>query len=96
MADFLRVFCRTTCIVAVVLGVVGATLFFLPKYKELRDRETRCKSLQAAIEFRQKEIKDIRLRQQRLQSDPSFVERVARENRRIRPNEIVFLYEVAP
>lgn len=93
MADFLRIFCKTTCIVAVVLGLMGASLFFLPKYQELKDRETRCKALQAGNEAKQKEIKDIRVRQQRLQTDPSFVEHVARQSRRIRPNEIVFVYD---
>ncbi len=93
MADFLRIFCKTTCIVAVVLGLVGATLFLLPKVHELQSREMRCKELQSRIDAKQKEIKDIRVRQQRLQTDPSFVEQVARQNRRIRPNEIVFLYD---
>ncbi len=93
MSDFLRVFCKTTCIVAVVLGLIGATLFFLPKYQSLRIREARCQDLQSRIDDKQKEIKDIRVRQQRLQTDPSFVEQVARQNRRIRPNEIVFIYD---
>lgn len=96
MADFLRIFYKTTCCVAVVLALISAMLFFLPKFGALRDRESRCKTLQTKIETKQKELKEIRLRQQRLQSDPSFVERVARENRRIRPNEIVFVYEVEP
>lgn len=93
MADFLRIFCKTTCVVAVVLALVGAALFFLPKYQELKDRELRCKELQVVNEGKQKEIKDIRVRQQRLQTDPSFVEQVARQSRRIRPNEIVFVYD---
>jgi len=93
MAEFLRIFCKTTCIVAVALGLVGAGLFFLPKYQELQRRESRCADLQSRIEQKQQAITEIRVRQQRLQTDPSFVEQIARQNRRIRPNEIVFVYD---
>ncbi len=91
MAEFLRIFCKTTCVTAVALALVGAFLFFLPKYQELKSRETRCAEMQRRIDARQQEIKDIRVRQQRLQTDPAFAEQVARQNRRIRPNEIVFV-----
>jgi len=96
MANIVRVLCRATCILAVVLGVIGAVLLFLPKYREMRYSEAQCRVLRENIEAKQQEIKDIRQQQQRLQTDPSFVEHIARENRRIRPNEIVFVYEVAP
>jgi hypothetical protein len=93
MADFLRILCKTTCVTAVVLGLIGAVLFFLPKYHELKNREARCDEMQRLIDAKQLEIKTIRVRQQRLQTDPSFVEQVARQGRLIRPNELVFVYD---
>jgi hypothetical protein len=33
------------------------------------------------------------LRQQRFSTDPEFVELIARQNKRIRPNEIIFVTE---
>lgn len=93
MADFLRILCKTTCITAVVLGLIGAVLFFLPKYHELKNREARCDEIQRLIDIKQQEIKNIRVSQQRLQTDPAFVEQVARQGRRIRPNELVFVYD---
>jgi Tfp pilus assembly protein PilN len=93
MADFFRILCKTTFITAVVLGLTGAVLFFLPKYHELKDREAQCDEMQRRIDAKQQEIKTIRVHQQRLQTDPAFVEQVARQSRRIRPNELVFVYD---
>jgi cell division protein FtsB len=43
---------------------------------------------------KQQEIADLKRRQQRFREDPEFVERIARQNRRVRPGEIIFVGEL--
>ena len=96
MTNFLRILINTAIILAIVVAIGGVFLLLAPKVRELQDREDHSKQLLVRIDDKQREIKDVRTKQQRLQNDPSFVEHVARENRRIRPNEIVFVYDATP
>ncbi|NLL83692.1 MAG: hypothetical protein GX230_05550 [Lentisphaerae bacterium] len=93
MADFVRVLRNIVIAVAVIVAICGSVLILAPRIRELRDRDMHSKQLMSKIDSKQQEIKEIRAKQQRLHADPSFVERVARENRRIRPSEVVFTYE---
>jgi hypothetical protein len=45
------------------------------------------------IVYKEKEIEMLKLRQQRFSTDSEFVELIARQNKRIRPNEIIFVTE---
>ena len=48
------------------------------------------------IDFKGHEIKVLKDKQQRFKTDPEFVERVARMNRRVRPGELVFVFDAEP
>lgn len=55
--------------------------------------ENRCRHLRTQVENKQREIHTIRENQGRLQTDPEFVARIAHQNRRVFPNEVVFVFE---
>lgn len=83
---------------AIIVGavIVAMVCIFIPKiqkHHELQDRKT------AATEGQQKlkeEIRDLRVKQDRFASDPVFVERTARENNYVKPDEVVFKFTNDP
>lgn len=79
----------------IALITVGATLILVPKYRQTlhlraeRERlEHECANLEILID-------DLHRKQQRFRVDPDFVEHIARQNRRVRPDEIVFVIPAA-
>ena len=49
--------------------------------------------LMRKIEHKTREIEALKTKQHRFASDPEFVEYVARQNKRVRPNELVFVFD---
>jgi cell division protein FtsB len=49
--------------------------------------------LRAQIEAKQRQIAKLSENQRRFRSDPDFVESIARQNRRVFPGELVFIFE---
>lgn len=88
-----RMFYRFTLSVIYILIVVGATLVLVPKYRQLVHLRTERERLAKENEQTEMLIAEVRARQQRFASDPQFVERIAHRNRRLRPNETVFVIE---
>ena len=81
----------TVIAVVSVIGVGGFTLvpqcerrsFFRKKEAELR----------AQIEAKKREIAKLSENQRRFREDSDFVESIARQNRRVFPGELVFIFE---
>ncbi len=76
---------------ALILAVVGIGLLFWPKYQKIQHLGARREQLQASTAASQATLRDVKRKQERFASDPEFVERVARQNRRARPGEVVFI-----
>jgi cell division protein FtsB len=80
----------------IVLSVVGGTCVFLPQCNRLRELQKK------RVDFRQKTrrtemlTRELRLKQERFDSDPAFVVRTARETGMIMPDETVFKLTNAP
>lgn len=76
-----------------VLIVIGAVAVFSPqigRYRELRRKEA---VLQEEIRLEQEILRHLQEQQQRLMTDPRFVEKVAREELRyVKPGETVFKF----
>ncbi|MFH0954283.1 MAG: septum formation initiator family protein [Verrucomicrobiota bacterium] len=76
-----------------ILLVVALVSVFLPQirqYQELRHREA---VLQSDIRLEEEMLKHLKQQQERLQSDPRFVERIAREELGYaKPGETVFKF----
>ncbi len=93
MNEYLKIILRVSVCVCVLLGMAGLPLIFGPKYSEMRGRAQRRDELQSKVELKQRDIQAIRRRQHLFATDPEFVEHIARQNRRVRPDELVFVFD---
>ena len=66
---------------------------FAPKYNLMCVLESQCRGLRGCVEAKQREIHQVRANQGRLLSDPEFVARIAHQNKRVFPNELVFVFD---
>jgi Tfp pilus assembly protein PilO len=74
--------------------VIAGGLFILPpKIQNMQNLETLRNEMKRKIAYKEKEIETLKLRQQRFSTDSEFVELIARQNKRIRPNELIFVIE---
>ena len=64
-----------------------------PKYHQALGLEKERARILQLIEDKKVEIASIRERQRRFNTDREFVEMLARQNRRVYPDEIVFVFE---
>ena len=81
----------TVLIVLVVL--VGGLASAWPAYLRGRSLKVRDAQLAAEIEEKKAQIEAIREKQRRFNTDREFVESLARQNRRVFPGELVFIFE---
>ena len=88
-------FTQRICLLLIGLLLVGIVLrLFLPKItlqKELRAREA---ELRLDIQKEAEELRMLKLKQEKLQTDPRFIEKIAREDLGYaKPGETVFRFE---
>lgn len=93
MQPFIRILVRVAIAAIVILLVAMTTSVFIPKYHQMCGLDNKCHSLRGRVEAKQREIHQIRENQGRLLSDPEFVARIAHQNRRVFPNELVFVFD---
>lgn len=93
MNVFLTIITRTTLIVALVLVVAAGVITLPPKLAQMRGLERQRDELLRRIAHKKYEIKTLKDKQQRFKADPEFVEHIARQNRRVRPGELVFVFD---
>jgi len=75
-----------------IIVFIGAYMAW-PTYlrgKSLKEEDAR---LSRQIEEKKREIERLRDLQKRFRTDPDLVERIARQNGRIYPGELVFIFE---
>lgn len=93
MNVFLKIITRTTLIVAFILVMIAGVVTITPKYSQWRGLERQRQEMLRRIDYKQNAIKVLKDKQQRFKTDPEFVEFIARQNRRTRPGELVFVFE---
>lgn len=93
MQPFIRILLRIAIAAGIVLLAVGTANVFFPKYRQMCGLDNRSHSLHGRVEAKQRDIHLIRENQGRLLSDPEFVARIAHQNRRVLPNELVFVFD---
>lgn len=80
-------------ILIAILVAIGVAAIFAPqigRYRELRRKEA---ALREEIRLEQEILRHLQEQQQRLMTDPRFVEKVAREELRyVKPGETVFKF----
>ncbi len=77
----------------ILLIIGGGLVFIYPNYcqrQALREKEN---DLLKQIQAKKAEIARLAEFQRRFKSDPDFVESIARQNRRVYPGELIFLFE---
>ena len=75
-----------------ILCAIGLLCVFIPKCRSLRslhDQNLRVEEGNRRIEER---IRTLQVKRQRFASDPSFVERTARETGMVKPDETIFRF----
>ena len=79
----------------VIFGAIVATglVITLPKYRQATGLEQTKVELDRRIDMKNMEIAAVREKQNRFRTDREFVEGLARENRRVFPGELVFVFD---
>ena len=93
MQPLVRVLSRVSLAVGGVLLVVGLAYFFVHKYRQMCGLKEHCRLLRNQVEAKQRGNRELNEWQGRLQTDPEFAARIAHENRRVFPNETVFVFD---
>jgi len=84
----------TAFTVAVVLLIlVGGLVKASPRYSQYRSLKRQVADREAKIADRERRIAELNEMQRRFQSDREFVESIARQNRRVYPGELVFVFD---
>lgn len=81
----------TAVVVFAVIAVGGMTAY--PTFCRGQRLKEEKAELQRQIEMKKREIAQLSENQRRFRTDPDFVETIARQNRRVYPGELVFIFE---
>ena len=93
MNVLLKIITRTTLFTAFLCVVVAGLVIIPPKLAQLRRLEQQRNEMLRRIAHKNNEIKVLIDKQQRFKAEPEFVEHIARENKRVRPGELVFVFD---
>jgi len=86
-------FVKYFTLVLVVAIFVGGLLFAWPTYLRSKSLQRQDAALARRIEEKRVEIAKLVECQKRFKTDRDFVETIARQNRRVFPGELVFVFE---
>ena len=76
-----------------LLIVVGGTWMMVPDYRRSEALKRQNAELQEQIDSKKREIERLVENQRRFKTDADFVEKIARQNHRVLPGELVFIFE---
>ena len=78
---------------ALLLIVVGGMVMMYPNYRRSEALKRQNAELQERIDEKKREIAQLIDYQRRFRTDADFVETIARQNHRVFPGELVFIFE---
>jgi cell division protein FtsB len=87
-----RAIYRFSWIALVVLIAISLVCAFLPKCHQLRELQRQKAQLEAENRQAAAQTQELQAKEGRFRSDAAFVERVAKENGMLKPDEIVFRF----
>ena len=93
MAKLWEKICQVFFFASFAAVIVAGVVLSYPKYRQAQGLCRERDQLRRRIEEKSREIAAIRDKQRRFKTDREFVESLARENRRVFPNELVFVFE---
>ncbi len=87
-------FIQRICLILIVVLVVGIVIrLFLPKLHQLRELRARKEEVQQDFQHEAEQLRLLRWKQEKLQEDPTFIEKTAREDLGYaKPGETVFRF----
>ncbi len=86
-------FVRYLTYVMLLLILVGGVVMIYPDYRRSESLKRRNAELQEEIDRRKRAISQLVENQRRFKTDADFVEKIARQNHRVFPGELVFIFE---
>lgn len=93
MDKFLNRFLKAFFFVGFIAIVVAGLAASLPRHRQASGLRAERERILRRIEEKKREIEEIKQKQQRFNSDREFVETLARQNRRVFPGELVFVFD---
>ena len=81
----------TGCVLLLI--VVGGLVMMYPNYRRSEALKLQNAELQEKIDQKKQEINNLIENQKRFRTDSDFVEMIARQNHRVFPGELVFVFE---
>ena len=78
---------------ALLLIIVGGAVMMYPNYRRSEALKQQNAELQERIDEKKREIAQLLDYQRRFRTDADFVETIARQNHRVFPGELVFIFE---
>ena len=87
-----RIFHYFTLVILAVIVIGGLSVAY-PQWRQRESLKRQDTELRRQIEAKNREISQLKKNQRRFQTDPDFVEAIARKNRRVFPGELVFIFE---
>ena len=87
-------FIQRICLIAIVALVVGIVLrLYLPKIEEQKRLRAQTEALRQDIQREAEQLRQLKRKQEKLQEDPTFVEKIAREDLNYaKPGETIFRF----
>ena len=76
-----------------LLIIVGGAVMMYPNYRRSESLKRQNAELQERIDEKKREIARLLDYQRRFRTDADFVETIARQNHRVFPGELVFIFE---
>ena len=76
-----------------LLIAVGGVMMMYPDYRRSESLKRQNAELQEQIDRRKREIEQLIENQRRFKTDADFVEQIARQNHRVFPGELVFIFD---
>ncbi len=84
---------RISWIALIILGVILLAAMFWPQIRHYRELQRKEAALAADIRMEEEILKHLKAQQERLKSDPRFVEKIAREELKLaKPGETIFKF----
>ena len=93
MNKYLANFFKALFVVLFVSIAVATVVFAWPKYRLAQDLRAQKELIMKRIDEKRAEIAEIKTKQHRFNTDREFVETLARQNRRVFPGELVFVFD---
>ena len=84
---------RILTVAVLLLIVVGGLVMMYPNYRRSESLKAQNAELQERIDAKNREIAHLKECQRRFRADADFVEAIARQNNRVFPGELVFMFE---